>query len=121
MYVEQGHRDLAVEMYEKAVRNQPDNGLYRQKWEGLKMSGVAPRAAPRMPNSHTANPYAAGARTTRATANTGANRVAANGGVATVRRRVLHHAARQDGGNPSSQRRRARNSTTSSNLCNRKP
>jgi tetratricopeptide (TPR) repeat protein len=43
IFVEQGHRQLALEMYEKAVRNQPENGLYRQKWEGLKMSGVEKR------------------------------------------------------------------------------
>lgn len=57
IYAEQGRKDVAVLMYERAVRNQPDNALYRQKWEQLKTatssssSASASNSAPRASSS----------------------------------------------------------------------
>jgi hypothetical protein len=36
IFAEQGRREGAIAMYERAVRSQPDNALYRQKWEALR-------------------------------------------------------------------------------------
>jgi hypothetical protein len=52
IYAEQGRRDLGIAMYERAVRNQPDNALYRQKWEALRAGA---------PGSPAYAPYAAAA------------------------------------------------------------
>ncbi len=35
IYADQGRFDVAVFMYERAVQSQPNNALYRQKWEAL--------------------------------------------------------------------------------------
>lgn len=43
IYAEQGRKDIAVLMYERAVRNQPDNALYRQKWDALRQSVAGTR------------------------------------------------------------------------------
>jgi curved DNA-binding protein CbpA len=42
IYAEQGRKDIAVLMYERAVRNQPGNTLYRQKWEALRRGIASP-------------------------------------------------------------------------------
>ncbi|MBV9468856.1 MAG: tetratricopeptide repeat protein, partial [Abitibacteriaceae bacterium] len=40
IYSEQGRNDVALLMYERAMRNQPNNLLYRQKWQAIKNGEV---------------------------------------------------------------------------------
>ncbi|HEX8549967.1 MAG TPA: DnaJ domain-containing protein [Abditibacteriaceae bacterium] len=54
IYAEQGRRDVAVQMYQTAVRNQPNNALYRQKLEALGGQSEAPAAA--APSARAATP-----------------------------------------------------------------
>ncbi len=35
IYLDQGRRDVAAFMYERAVKSQPNNSLYRKKWQAL--------------------------------------------------------------------------------------
>jgi hypothetical protein len=49
IYAEQGRKDVAISMYEKAVQNQPQNMLYRQKLAAL--TGTTP------PGTAPATPY----------------------------------------------------------------
>ena len=44
IYAEQNRRDVALLMYERAMRNQPHNMLYRQKWQSIKNGEVIPPA-----------------------------------------------------------------------------
>ena len=65
IYAEQGRKDVAVLMYERAVRNQPDNALYRQKWEQLK---TATASSPSTSSSSSASTPASTPRPSSSTA-----------------------------------------------------
>lgn len=57
IYAEQNRRDVALLMYERAMRNQPNNMLYRQKWQAIKNGEVippAPQAGTDLPTNGTA-------------------------------------------------------------------
>lgn len=54
IYAEQNRRDVALLMYERAMRNQPNNMLYRQKWQAIKNGDVIP-PAPQAPNHPSPN------------------------------------------------------------------
>jgi tetratricopeptide (TPR) repeat protein len=62
IYAEQERKDVALAMYEKAMRLQPNNLLYRQKWDKLrhgivKTSETTPEPAARSgPNPYTKQP-----------------------------------------------------------------
>lgn len=73
IFAEQGRRGAAIAMYERAVRSQPDNALYRQKWEALR-SGA--------PGTPAYAPYAAAnAHRTAGDAGNGAAQGVAGAGV----------------------------------------
>jgi curved DNA-binding protein CbpA len=73
IFAEQGRRGAAIAMYERAVRSQPDNALYRQKWEALRAGA---------PGTPAYAPYAAAAhRGTTATGNMHGTAATAGAGV----------------------------------------
>jgi hypothetical protein len=84
IFAEQGRREGAIAMYERAVRSQPDNALYRQKWEALRAGApgtpaYAPYAAA---SAHRAgNGAAAGSATGAATGNIHGNAGKSGAGV----------------------------------------
>jgi curved DNA-binding protein CbpA len=59
IYADQGRRDVAVFMYERAVSHAPTNLMYRQKWEALARTpgptGTAAPTAASVANSATSN------------------------------------------------------------------
>ncbi|MDF2440293.1 MAG: molecular chaperone DnaJ [Abditibacteriota bacterium] len=57
IYAEQNRKDVALAMYERAVRLQPNNLLYRQKWNKLR-HGEEPATEPAATRSGVANPWA---------------------------------------------------------------
>lgn len=57
IYAEQNRNDVALAMYERAVRLQPNNLLYRQKWDKLR-HGEAPPEQPSAARAGAENPWA---------------------------------------------------------------
>lgn len=57
IYAQQDRKDVALAMYERAVRLQPNNLLYRQKWDKLR-HGEEPVAPPSVARAGAANPWA---------------------------------------------------------------
>jgi tetratricopeptide (TPR) repeat protein len=59
IYAEQDRRDVALAMYEKAMRLQPNNLLYRQKWDKLRHGIVKSADTTAEPEARSgSNPYA---------------------------------------------------------------
>ena len=57
IYAEQNRKDVALAMYERAVRIQPNNLLYRQKWDKLR-HGESPAEPTPTSRAGTENPWA---------------------------------------------------------------
>ena len=62
IYADQGRVDLALMNYERAVRRQPHNLLYRQKWEELKSGSGGLQPAPGARNPKAAKAAGCGAK-----------------------------------------------------------
>jgi curved DNA-binding protein CbpA len=57
LYAEQNRKDMALAMYERAMRLQPNNLLYRQKWDQLR-HGAPSQDKPDADRSSGVNPWA---------------------------------------------------------------